>query len=334
MPSAQPEAPARTGAAVAAMPPAADPAVGARAAAAAGAQLGPVRLWRLHLGAHKTATTHMQGLFALRRDAYAAGGVDPIPLAPLRALRLPGPSRRDWRVWLGGAALRRGALAALAPLRRGPDVVLLSDEDFLGWTGDAIAAPAYPNAAARLRALRAMTATAERRLFLATRGWDGLLPSAYVQTLRWAPAPGGFAAFKARFDARPPSWAELAARLRALFPDAPLTVWRYEDYAAHGPAILSAVSGVDPGPGPALPPPARTRSPAAAAVAQAERLDAAGPSDQRRAAVRALFDADAAASGPAFAPLSQAERDVLREAYARDLARLAALDGVTLMRFD
>jgi hypothetical protein len=222
---------------------------------------------------------------------------------------------------------------ALGPLRRGPEVVLLSNEDLLGWTDEALVTSPYPRAATRLRAVRAAAEGAAVALFLAVRGWDGLLPSAYAQMLRHGPAPGGFAALAARVTREGPAWSALAARLTALFPGATLTVWRQEDYRTNAAAILETVVGAPLGPLPAVAPPARTRAPSAAAIAAAEALDPGLPPEAWRRRVAALF-ADDPAEGRAYAPLDTATRAALQARYAEDLARLAGLERVRLLRFD
>lgn len=297
------------------------------------AAVAPVRAWRLHLGAHKTATTHLQSLLTAMRDDCVARGIDPIPYPALKPLKLHRPSPWDWRSWLGGRALGAAVTRALAPLRRGPDIVILSNEDLLGWTDEALAASPYPRAESRLRAVRAVTDGAEVALFLAVRGWDALLPSAYAQLLRHGPVPGGFAALATRVMQETPAWSDLATRLTALFPDTTLTVWRQEDYRANAAVILEAVVGAPLGPLPAIAPPARTRAPSAAAIAAAEALDPGLPADAWRRRVAALF-ADDPADGAAYAPIDAATRAALQARYAEDLAQLAALPRVRLLRFD
>ena len=49
---------------------------------------GPVRHWRIHLGAHKTATTHLQETLTLVRPTLAARGLDYIPNQLVRGRRL------------------------------------------------------------------------------------------------------------------------------------------------------------------------------------------------------------------------------------------------------
>ena len=51
----------------------------------AAGKLAPVSHWRIHIGAHKTATTHLQQTLAAIRPRLVEQGIDPIPLAALRA---------------------------------------------------------------------------------------------------------------------------------------------------------------------------------------------------------------------------------------------------------
>src|ERR671915_2577538 len=51
-------------------------------------QSGPVRRWRIHIGAHKTATTHLQETLTALRPALAAQGVDYIPNSLVRGRKL------------------------------------------------------------------------------------------------------------------------------------------------------------------------------------------------------------------------------------------------------
>lgn len=69
---------------------------------------GRVSEWRIHLGAHKTATTHLQNSLAVRADEIRRAGATFIPLEAVRPIferyfhpagrgRRPSPpARRTW----------------------------------------------------------------------------------------------------------------------------------------------------------------------------------------------------------------------------------------------
>ena len=98
--------------------------------------------WRIHLGAHKTATTHLQDTLGAHREALNRHGVDFLPGARFNPLlrrfsRPKGFRRALWRHW--PAPVRREFLRDLDRLCRDAGTVLVSDEDFLGYSQDQLA---------------------------------------------------------------------------------------------------------------------------------------------------------------------------------------------------
>lgn len=303
------------------------------------AALAPVREWRIHLGAHKTATTHLQHTLAAHREALVAAGRDYIPYPAFRDAARPFIRRGTWRrrLWAvpgAGAAVSRALEARLDGLRRGPQTVLLSDEDLLGYARDLLTAPPY----GRLRGLHLvarLAARAERcTLFLGIRAFDAILPSAYAQALKGDVYPRGSMARICRAAAAdPPSWAALIARVRAAVPGATLRVWRHEDYRDHWRAIVAELAGGDVGELPQVPPVRGTASPGPAGVAAAEALDPGLDQRTRILKVREIYAAHPAGEihgrlDP-FAPDAAAR---LREAYAADIAAIEARWPGTLIR--
>jgi hypothetical protein len=303
--------------------------------------LAPVTTWRIHIGAHKTATTHVQEILALMRPQLVARGVDFVPNHIVRqsglakalfarrlATRLPG---------LRGRTVAALMAEYLDPLRdpAAPAAMVLSEEKLLGGSRQVFSDPAYPQIERIIPMLASLGARAAGRaevtLFLSIRSLDGQMPSAYVQELKFAPPiEGGFSNVKARVLARPPSWLELVRRIRAAAPAVPLRVWRQEDYRREPLAILTALCGRDPGPLPAMEDPYWTKSPDLAAIRAAEALPADMPRAARRAEVLEIFRASG--DGERFDPFTAAEKALLRAAYARDLERIAAMDPGILIR--
>ena len=300
----------------------------------AAGKLAPVSHWRIHIGAHKTATTHLQQTLAAIRPRLVEQGIDPIPLAALRAsgfARMLIERRLATRMPLvRGLAVRQLVADALEPLRQGPRTLILSEEKLLGAPRRIFEEPAYPlveQVVPRLAALGGKVT-----LFLSIRGFDRHLPSTYAQELRvLPPSDGGFEAIRRRVMERPPSWFELILRIRRAAPGVPLRVWRQEDYRAHREAIVADLVGRATGPLPEIPVPVRTRSPSLEAIRLAEALPARLPVHERRARVDAIFAEGG--EGTRFSPFTPAEEDRLQAAYADDMTRIAALDPSILMRF-
>ncbi len=298
----------------------------------------PVRQWRIHIGAHKTATTHLQETLSMVRDDLADRGIDFIPTLPV--VRAQGFAEALWQrrpiarlPILGPAHMRDAIEATVEPVRTGPAVVVVSEENVLGLPRHILATPFYPQAAQRIGRLASLALRADLRLFLSIRSYDRLLPSAYAEALKYAaPPPGGFAALRARLLAAPPSWFDLVSRLRAAAPSVPLRVWRQEDYRANGRAIMEGLCGRPVGPLPGLPDPARTRSPSAAAIAAAEALPRDLPHAERLARVREIY-AVVEPGGARFQPFDAAERRRLGAGYDADLERIARTFPDVLMAF-
>jgi hypothetical protein len=298
--------------------------------------LASVRRWRIHLGAHKTATTHLQETLAVLRPALVEREVDYIPLPELRRSGLAAElgRRRPWIRLppLRGLLMRRIVARCIEPLRAGPTTLLVSEERLIGGSPHVFAEPIYPAMERNVTLLATLRARAEVRLFLAIRSFDTQLPSAYVQSLRYRPPIGnGFESIKTRVLRQPPSWFELVRRIRSAAPEVPLRVWRYEDYRSNAPAVLAVLTGVDGLALPEVPVPAWTRSPGLAAIRAVEALPAM-PQPAWRERVRAIFRADPG-DGPPFEPFSEEERAVLQAGYAADVERIAAFDPTILLRF-
>ena len=308
----------------------------------AGEAWPPVRQWRIHIGAHKTATTHLQETLAAVRDDLARQGIDFLPTLPVRRRKLAetlGQRRPLARLpFVGSGHMRDAIESVLAPLRIGPEVVVLSEENVVGMPAHMLTVPLYPRAAVNVGRLASLASRAEVVLFLSIRSYDTLLPSAYVETLKHGlPPPGGFAEAWARLVSTPPSWYDLVARIRAAAPGVALRIWRQEDYRANARAIMEAVCGRALGPLPEISDPTWTRSPSAGAIARAEALPRDLPRAERMARVRAIFAAADPGVGPGadrFRPFGPAERQRLQGLYQADLERIAHAYPDVLMHFE
>jgi hypothetical protein len=297
----------------------------------------PVRTWRIHVGAHKTATTHLQETLTLIRPDLAARGIDYLPNPLIRHQKL------SWTLWrrrpiarlplIGPAHMRDAIETTLDPLRIGPEIVALSEENILGVPHQILEPTFYPQADQSLSRLSSLGLRAHLELFLSIRSYDALLPSAYVESLKHGTAPrGGFGSVRERLLAVPPSWYDLVARIRAAAPGVRLQIWRQEDYRANAQAIMETFCGCPLGQLPEVSDPTWTRSPSATAVAEAERLPADLPRAERLARVMEIFGGSEP-DGDRFSPFSDVERRQLRARYDADLGRIAAAWPDAMMDF-
>lgn len=251
---------------------------------------------RFHIGAHKTATTHLQLTLAGSR---LAPGTRYVPLKRLRRWLVSpvrkGRPRLPWHRWYRGTWL-------------------FSDENVLGTTADALRL--YPEPAAALEYF----ADCDLSLFLCVRSYESFLPSAWGERL-WHHA---FQPFEAGLPVR--RWTDLVADLKSALPGVPIHVWRYEHYREHAEAIARyyADDAIEDFP---LRRPARPKSGfSARAVAELEPYAGTRVGKRRLQQVRARFPVGD--SFPRFDPWSDGQKRELREMYQVDLERMSSMARV------
>ena len=295
--------------------------------------------WRIHVGAHKTATTHLQAqLWSLRFDLRRAGMVY-VPCGQVR------PVFRDagtWELtrWVVGhgragrrldtqlASLAEAEVSSLGGDGAGLDDLhaATSDENILGTALDALRRRPYPSFGRRLGALATLGETRPTTLFLSVRRWDRVLAGAYATALHYRTHSSWLVRLRDRIlDRPPPRWTDVLARIARAAPGVPIRVWRQEDYAADRRAILSAFLGQEMHHLPE--PPAHltlaTMTPSADAIAEVERLVRAGANlrhgEAWRERVRSIYAERPALGGTRFHPFSPTAVARYADAYATDV---------------
>lgn len=284
-----------------------------------------VTQWRIHIGAHKTATTHVQDILAALRPDLATQGLDIIPTDPLRA-GLEQQFRRR-RTLLAGTGVMSWMLQRyFAQFRLGQPVVVISEENLLGPAVDLLASTPYPRLEDRLRILASLRKSAPVQFYLSIRSFDRVLPGAYATAMRFnyfRPRP--MDKLRAGLHQNPPSWSAVIARIRAAAPDVPLRVWRQEDYAHHDRAILSEFLGTPLDSLPDLPRPTSTMTPSAEAIAAAEKLSRDVSPEDWNAQVEALYrQMPADQTHARYMPFDADDIALLKQRYAQDLQEIEA----------
>ncbi len=286
----------------------------------------------LHLGAHKTASTHLQQALCAARPALRRGGVF---YADPWSLRGQGVDLA--RLLTAGAAspaeMARFS-AILADARETNPDLLISEENILGRTGRRRLVDRdgrlYPDAEARLQQVIALAGGGPASVFLSLRD-----PAAFnLSVFALQVGKGNEFDLKMFLNGRDPAridWAGLVGRLRAVPGVARLVLWRYEDYPALRPRLLARL--LPPALAVAVPDP----SPANESLTQAgydwflRRAMDEPDADLRSLARHALMRFPRAQGHGPLRLLSEAVRARSAAAYARDLAALAGLPGVELM---
>lgn len=286
-----------------------------------------------HIGVHKTATTHLQRSLRRASSELAAHGVR--YYGPDK-LRLPGRSLQalfGLEHEKGEPVQPRPADEQLALLRKNGHRLVFSEENFIGPLNQPHGRTMkhrYKAAGTRLSGL-AQVIGQPIDVHLAVRRPTGFINSAYCQMLLGGRVQS-IEKFQRRNGLGSVDWVDLVSRLRAASGVGRLTVWQYEDYGAVFPQIIAGLVGDDAASLVAPRPRHINRGLSAAAVARVlEQDDAAADEDCARAAREVLAVEDGHPPFDGFAPEEHAIGDA---AYARQIAEIAQMDGVTLLRSD
>ncbi|RYH04345.1 hypothetical protein EU805_02965 [Salipiger sp. IMCC34102] len=290
-----------------------------------------------HIGAHKTATTHLQHSIGAVADLLAMEGVN---FFGPQSLRGPG-KRLEARFDLPfnprkSLADTRPAAVVLDEMTQGAHRLVLSEENFIGILFDKdtdgplyrIGAPLYPQAGPRLDALAARIAPEGVDICLGLRAPAGFLTSAYGQALL-----AEVVVSEERFRNQNPmgsvDWVDLVARLRSARGVRTITVWRQEEYHALFPRILAAMLG------PAshhVAPVAQRVNPGLSRAAVDVVLKLHGAGQRGPLAHHARDTLPIGPDTPAFQLFGPEDAALSAEFYAAQWDEIGGMEGVTVLK--
>lgn len=268
----------------------------------------------LHIGAHKTATTHLQATLIKHQALLAAASVQFEPPDAVRSLI--GAGRRAAARMGAFPSLRRaGAMRRLARMDTGCDRMLVSDENSLGQCAEIFEqTEIYPTALPRLKIWRRLARKRETIVYLGIRDYAGFLSGAYVQSIRKGAVLSPDGASRAALCLLRRRWTDVVADVRRALPGARLRVWAFEDHETLAPRLLQEMTG-------------QTLSPVRRRPMATPSRDAVNTflSARKHGAADLLrFERDhpISADNPKFTLWSKTESAALFEAYQTDLAAL------------
>lgn len=311
----------------------------------------PTPIWHIHLGVHKTATTHIQSRLFEQRSLLRQSGAFYLPhnetrlLLQFRKVQRPlldrlkskiTTTRRSERPFTNSAFAASCANALINDIEcQSGDAsrIIISEENLLG-TVERVFNGHYFSTFKAIGLLRALSARRRLRVFLAIRTQDRFIPSAYVQALRTLPAQTlNFNSHVQKIRTTPPRWSRLVETISAHLPDVEIIIWNYDDYAANAQFVQEAIAGCP------LPQtsqsgrPTQTRSPSAEAVLMAERLSESDPV-RRAEKVAKIFGAHPVTSAAnRFSPLSESDQTRLQQVFSDDLKAASKLSNVSVLSF-
>jgi hypothetical protein len=283
----------------------------------------------LHIGAHKTATTHLQRSILAARAPLAAQGVQVYGPPQLRGEHMTLLRRFDLPGSKDGPGDPQGMFVDM--LNDGHRIVF-SEENLIGsllTRYGKMAEPIYPDAPLRIGDLASKVAPKGIDVCLGIRQPTHFLSSAYGQHLM----SGGTLPLKKFLWKNPPrivDWAHLIKRLRETVGVRSLTVWKYEEYREVFDQITQTMLGTD---GAALVRPLDRivhQGISQEAAAQIEKMHAEGTKSDFWASTRAAYPVGP--DSPSFTAFGAIEHAASRVGYKLQLRKIAAMDGVHLIQ--
>lgn len=284
----------------------------------------------LHIGAHKTASTHLQKSLLAQRAALAVQGCAYLGPDLLRkTYALPSLIRSASVLWRKLARLRMDIAQEIARGQR----IVLSDENIIGSPRPpdlALGTQLYPQAQLRVEKLIAGLELQDVTLCLALRDPLPFLASAWGHQFL-ALKPKEFDVFVADTVPLALRWSELADRLLKCKGVSHLVLWRFEDHAVIAPQVMALFGGS----GAALPLLGSPHlvGPSARAIAHIGKLTETRPDLAARHVLRrALRRFPKSSDWPGPDPFGPALRAQSRTQYQDDWARLCHMPGVTCLQ--
>ena len=283
----------------------------------------------LHIGAHKTATTHLQQSIEASRGELLSQGIR--YFGP-KQLRGDNPTFVQRFNLPGAKAIGMDYFEAYGEMIEDGHRLAVSEENIVGSVltrQGKVAEPIYPRTEERLADLAKKIAPQGLDICLGIRQPTTYLNSAFGQHLM----SGGTLPLKKFIWKNPPrivDWAGYAARIAAVEGVRSLTVWRYEDYRHIFPQIIAALLGER-----ALPlvkPLERIvhQGISQEAASQMEMLREDGVTDNVWNKLRAAFPVSP--QNPPLNAFGPIEHTTSRVGYALQMRKIEAIDSVKVLQ--
>ena len=185
----------------------------------------------MHLGAHKTATTHFQSVLEANRHLYH----DHSTYVGMEEFR------NNVRRTKGGIDFASSA-PFLNKIKALSSTLIISEENLSGETKDIYdALLLYSNLEDRLNDFKRFTQDFEEvEIWFSVRSMDSFLPSIYCEALRHFP----YKSFKEVYGMNySQTWLRVIQSICRVFPNSKVNVIRYENYASALPEVIKRIFG-------------------------------------------------------------------------------------------
>ena len=277
---------------------------------------------RLHIGAHKTATTHLQDILAANRTYLLDRDILYLPRMRVRQIRLIQAINDNYWNTKNATTQIASLETLIRPKTRYTKRIIVSEENILGGCIDLIDC-LYPTANNQLLPWSAITDQDNTTIYLSIRDYTSILPSAFSQALRDGSKALPFEVYLQKWLHKKPSWHALVTKIKTLFPLTKIVVWTFEKYIQDNAEIVNRLSGIN------LPKvdvriPKSTQSLTKDAVARIQGIDPDLDLPARMKLIREIMEKYE--SIDIFDPLSLAEKKELHDNYVADIEIVKKMD--------
>lgn len=300
----------------------------------------------VHGGVHKTATSHIQSLLQRNAGRMRKHGVHYLHHRHTRKeftvpcqLHGYGTLGMDFNRKYTEAELRNTTSQFFREIEAKPgERIILSDENMPGHSGQCVNhGILYDRRDTLLPIFAREILFPVREVHVALRNYADFFASVYVEYLRSATSMRALRTETQMMRgvlSNLPSWVDFVTEIKAVFSEASIVIWRFEDFRDLQPQVMQNLIGplvsVDD-----LVPPKRGRSrPSASHKAVRELQMAIHREGPAAGLAKRVEIQDAFPRGrvyPGYDPWTDSQRSHLTRVYDNDIAKIAELEGVTLL---
>jgi len=193
---------------------------------------------KLYIGAHKTATTHIQSVLEHNHKNLEQHNIK---------LSTPNELRKSWLPNFLNLCHKKD-LSHMEDLKKElptKGIWILSDENFTGTPYDfKIHKGMYPNVGQRLKCLKELFPNAKIELYFSIRSYETFYRSTYLEVVR----NRGYIPFQEYYNEeqfKHNSWVDVIEMFTSVIPEENITLWRYEDIKTLMPTIINNITGLN-----------------------------------------------------------------------------------------
>ena len=295
-----------------------------------------------HIGAHKTATTHVQDTLNEIHSELLENTINFIPRHIVRPrLSQVDPDRiRSLKYRLLFGQLKRNVIKkTLFPDLPLDETIIISDENILGTIVDGLSTKPYEDLDRKLDFIRHLSKEFLIKIFFSIRSFDEVLPGAYITALRFYPKEAIIAKEKLLYDLENeifPSWVDVIGRLKLALPKIGFKIWTQEDYRNHSNQIIFELLGTTVRRIPVIPPPKETITPSYAAIIEVEKMIQEFkycPANWTSVCESIYASKPAKDDSQKYTFLNKTQIGQLRKSYKDDLIKISKLWPIDIIQF-